>query len=190
MFDDINSVALELAYLYPVSRVDVFVDVAGNVLDQVQQNGTVIVNDGRVETIYSHHLKKRGDRPVFCRAYDAKSAGHYETEVTRFECEFKRENARALLNVKGWSVNPIGAMLHSIKLLLGVNIWIDDIEAIDVDAPRRKFEHNRERFYTRYGKGIDNDIEQMGMQSFRQFVRECVLGKKGSDTDASQDENG
>jgi hypothetical protein len=74
--------------------------------------------------------------------------------------------------------------------LLGVNIWIDDIEAIDVDAPRRKFEHNRERFYTRYGKGIDNDIEQMGMQSFRQFVRECVLGKKGSDTDASQDENG
>lgn len=174
LLGDINEISVALAVMYPLSRIDVFVDITGNVLDKVKSLGTVISNGGRVETIYSDLLTLRGDKAVFARAYDAKAAGHYESETTRFECEFKREHARAMLGSDGWTVNPVGVALRAFKVLFGIDIWVDDIQPIDFDAPRRQYEHDRERFYMRYGKGIQNDIEKMGLQGFALYVRECV----------------
>jgi len=181
MLEDVNACVLSLAEVYPVHRVDVFVDVEGDVLDAVTSDGTVIMNAGRVETIYSHHLKRRGNVSVFARAYDAQAAGHYGVSTTRLEVEFKKASARGLLKAGKWLVNPIGAMLHSIKMLLGVSIQIDDIEGVEIDAPRRKYEHSRERFYMRYGQSIARDIESMGVQGLYDFIVKCIRQKEKSD---------
>lgn len=190
MFENVPDIAVKLAEVYPVSRVDVFVDVAGDVLDDVTAKGTRISNDGRVETIYSHHLKKRGDRPVFCRAYNAQKAGHYSEPVTRFEVEYKRQFARSLLNTAGWQANPIGTALHSIMVLLGVSIWIEDIDPIELDAPRKRYEHDRERFYRRYGKGILNDVNDLGLQGLHSFILQCVQNPPSSQGKEGNGDNG
>lgn len=179
--ENVPSLAAEIAKLYPVNRVDVFVDVLGNLLDKCQKTGTVISNQGRIETIYSAHLAKRGDKPVFARAYDAKTAGHYPMPVTRFEVEYKRHYAAQLLGVQGWVHNPIAVALNHIRLLLGVSIWVDDVDPIEYEAKATRLEHDRERFYARYGKNIARDISEMGVESFYKFVMECISRRTNDD---------
>lgn len=177
IFEDVNDAVVLLAETFPVTRLDVFVDVAGYVLGDVTTNGTLIFNYSRLETMYSDNLRKRGDLSTFCRVYDAQAAEHYDVPVTRFECEYKRERAKALLGVNGWCVNPVGAMLHSIKVHFGVDIRISGQVGVDFDAPTKKYEHNRARFYKRYGKNIMLDVENMGMQGLYVFITECMEEK-------------
>jgi hypothetical protein len=167
-------VALELSELYPCARVDVFIDVEGDLLPSIQPMGTVISNGGKVETIYSTHLKKRGDAPVFGRAYDAQRAGHYDTQVTRFEIEYKKQYAQQLLSCGRWFRNPIGVALNHIKALFGVSLWMERIEPIEFKANTKRLEHSRERFYSRYGKNILLDLEMMGREKLYEFIMECI----------------
>lgn len=173
-FDDLETLVEGLAVLYPVTRLDVYIDVVGDVLDKVGQPGTCIFNGGRLETIYSHNLKVRGDRPTFARVYDAKAAGHYLFPVTRFEVEFKRNHVKGIIDNTGFRCNPIAVALNAIRVLFGYELVIDGIEPVELDAPETRLEHSRERFYRRYGKNILVDLEQMGHQTFYQFVLECV----------------
>lgn len=168
----------ECALSFQVSRLDVFVDVAGVDLDKVAKTGTVIMNDGRIETIYSANLSTRGDHTAFSRVYDACAAGHYEDSgIWRIETELKREKARAILNAEGWQINPVRVLLHYAMLHFGVEIFIDDLTACDVNAPGRRIESSRERFYLRYGKGILRDIESMGKDTFYEYILQCVKEK-------------
>jgi len=173
-FEEVNDVIRSFAWLYPVKRLDVFVDVLGDRLPWVRSNGTKILNAGRVETIYSAHLSKRGNLAVFGRAYDAELAGHYDFPVTRLEIEYKRHLPGALLTPDGWREDPIGVALKHVYDLLGIDVQLDEHNHIDFNAPCRRLEHSRERFYTRYGKGILNDVESMGVQGLVVFVQECV----------------
>jgi len=170
MFSDVESVVLDLAYQFQVTRLDVFIDVNGRHLDELPQPGTVIMNGGCIETIYSQHLKNRGDTNAFSRAYDAMAAGHYEQPMTRFECEFKREMSRAIVDSNGWNVDPIRVAQHYIREHYDVQIVIADRTALDFNAPRRKYSHSRERFYRRYGKGILRDMEELGAQGLHQYI--------------------
>lgn len=184
LFEHVPDVAAELARVFPVTRIDVYCDVEGDVLDKVKSDGTRISNGGRVETIYSVHLRDRGNVGVFGRVYDAKAAGHYDKASTRFECEFKREYARTMLTTTGWKVSPVSVLVSSVRRLFGVMLEIPGFIPIDWNAPRVRLEHSRERFYKRYGKGVLNDVETMGMQGFATFVRECVQDAKRSNDDA------
>lgn len=177
-FNNVANIACRLASWFVVSRIDVFIDVEGNRLGAIEAKGTIIVNDGRIETIYSHNLKNRGNVPAFCRAYDARAAGHYDRPSTRFECEFKREAARALLTAEGWTLDPIGVMLHNIALHLGVTIDLPDHAAIDMDAPQQRYSHSRERFYLRYGQSIARDIEAMGVKGVYEYIQRCIADKE------------
>lgn len=180
-------VAVELARLYPVHRIDVFIDVSGDYLGDIPTLGTKIYNRNKLETVYSMNLSKRGDAPVFGRAYDARAAGHYDVQATRFEVEYKKQYALRMLTCAGWTSNPIGVALHSIKTMFGVGIDIEDVEPIEFSAPTEKLEHSRERFYSRYGKGIVNDIESMGVERFYRFIMECIQERE-QDTDGDQND--
>jgi len=170
IFEDVERVILELSYTLPVTRLDVFVDVEGDIVEDVISPGTAIMNGGRVETRYSENLSDRGNRAVFCRAYDAMTAGHYDVPVTRFECEFKRNAVRAILGYGEWKKNAVGCALRAFALLLGINIEIPNIEHTEFRGVSKKYSHTRERFYTRYGRGILNDAENMGFASDRKSV--------------------
>jgi len=177
MLDDIDDVVTLFALLFPVTRIDIFVDVLGNVLDDALTVGTLIYNDGCLETVYSHNLKNRGNLGVFGRVYDAQKAKHYDEPVTRFEVEYKRNDAKTMLNTQGWGVEPIGAMLNDVLKHFGVYIHITDHPHVDFNAPKRRYEHSRTRFYKRYGKNILLDIERMGVQGLYTFVIECMEEK-------------
>ncbi len=177
LFIDVDSMVKTIAMLLPVNRIDVFVDVRGHHLQDISQPGTVIMNNKRVETVYSSHLSDRGNVTVFARAYDARAAGHYDVVVTRFECEFKREMARALLGTEGWKVHPVGLALRNIAIIFNIKICIDGILHVDFNAPRRRYEHNRERFYARYGKSIVRDIETMGAGHLYEYILACLKEK-------------
>ncbi len=184
MFEDVNDVVTSLASLFPVTRIDVFIDVQGNVLGDVATEGTLIYNDNRLETVYSQNLKFRGNLGVFCRAYNAQVAGHYDIPATRFECEYKRNQAKAMLNSDGWAVDPISVAQYSIASNFGVNICIPGITGVDFNAPTKRYEHSRTRFYKRYGKNILLDIEKMGVQGLYTFVCECLEEKDESNIKA------
>ena len=47
------------------SRLDIAFDVTGIEIAKLPRPGTVICNDNKIETVYSHHLKLRGRFPVF-----------------------------------------------------------------------------------------------------------------------------
>lgn len=174
IFDNLQEVVLHLAFMFPVTRLDVFIDCEGDIIPKLPKPGTCIENDGRIETVYSHHLGSRGNHPVFARAYNAQAAGHYDTEVTRFECEFKQEMSRAILNPDGWQVDPVSVALWHIKDIFKVDISIPDKPPIELNPPKRKYSHGRERFYKRYGKSIMLDIETMGVQGLHKYIMECI----------------
>lgn len=168
----------ECAKLFQLKRLDIFADLSGINVANVVKPGTVIINDGCVETIYSHRLNQRS-RHVFSRLYDAFKAGHYETKgIWRVETELKREKARAVLNKNGWQVNPIRVLMHYAMLHFGLNLKIGELDACDVNAPSRRIESSRERFYRRYGKNILLDLESMGSDVFHTYIRECMLEKE------------
>jgi len=174
MFDDVRTLAQDIAIICPCCRIDVFVDVIGVQVSDFPTSGTAIVNDGIVETQYSHHLGSRGNMPRFCRVYDAQRAGHYDCPVTRFECEFKNDAARAILQNGEWCYNPVECALREFRTMFGVDIKIDGLSSVELDAPKRRYSHNRERFYARYGKNILVDIESMGLQGLHKFILESV----------------
>lgn len=174
MLDDAQNVVLGFASMYPLHRLDVFVDVLGDALPMVKTQGTMIANGSRIETKYSHHLKRRGNLQAFGRVYDAKAAGHYEIDVTRFEIEYKREAARALLGKTGWKRNPVCVALSSISEFFSVDLAIENLQAVELNAPKRRYSYDRERFYARYGRNIVGDIQEMGVQSFYDYVWNCI----------------
>jgi hypothetical protein len=185
--ESVPDMAVELGKIFPCARIDVFVDVLGNLLPQVKSSGTKIYNSDRLETVYSAHLRQRGDKPVFARAYDAKAAGHYIMPTTRFEVEYKKEYAAQLLTLAGWRYNPIAVALNHIAALLGVKIWVDDVMPIEWEAIGERLSHSRERFYARYGKGIIDDISTMGVQGLHRFIMECLQNGKDACDDQKED---
>lgn len=174
-FTDVASELATISYALPVSRIDYAVDVYGDWLSVCSRPGTVISNNGRVETIYSDHLSVRGDRTHFARAYDARAAGHYDYPVTRFECEFKRHVAANMLRDGHWHVSPCAAAMYDIKMFFGVEIKIKDVRAVEFNPRREVLEHDRSRFYRRYGRRILEDVESMGVQRWSRWVHD-VLG--------------
>lgn len=169
--ESVPNMIADMCQLFKLSRLDVYVDVVGDLLPGCKTPGTEIRNDGRTETIYSHKLTSRGNVPVFARAYDAMEAKHYTFPVTRFEIEFKNPLAVTLCSPDcGWTVNPIDVALWHIEEIYGAKIEIQGRRAIEFNPPKRRLEPSRERFYTKYGKGILHDIETWGLDQFLQFL--------------------
>ena len=52
---------------------------------------------------------------------------------------------------------------------------------IEFEAQATRLEHDRERFYARYGKNIARDISEMGVESFYKFVMECISRRTNAD---------
>lgn len=177
MMEDLDKLLLKFAYMFQCKRIDVFIDVQKNWLDQIPTPGTTIANGGNIETVYSHHLKRRGNLPVFARAYDAKAAGHYSDPMTRFEIEFKRPIAGAILNCEGWAVDPVTVAMHHTKDIYGIEIQIPDKRPREFNAPTKRYAHSRERFYARYGKNVLLDFEQMGATQLYTFITNAIEGK-------------
>jgi len=167
----VESVESVLDFLKPYhwSRIDACFDVIGLHIESLPQPGTVIMNGGQVETIYSHHLKKRGRYAVFARAYDAMKAGHDLPRGTiRFEVEFKLNLPdRIRRSYKPLAVLFYLATLH-IERIYGVTL--PTTEGIELAQPSSKIAHGRERFYARYGKGILADVLDMGLDRWADFV--------------------
>lgn len=175
MIESVNDVILEIASLLQVYRLDVYIDVVGVALEKIPQPGTVIINGGNVETVYSVNLTSRGDVPVFGRAYDAMAAGHYTEQVTRFEIELKRQAAKGIIDCKhGWRVNPVEVALYWIREFYGIEIPIEGLIECEYSGKTKKLEHDRSRFYRRYGNSILRDLETMGVRTFHKFIVECL----------------
>jgi hypothetical protein len=180
-FESLEHVILEFAYPFVCTRLDVFIDVVGDVVWSVNQPGTVIMNGGKVETVYSHKLNSRGNVKVFARCYNAQAAGHYDYPVTRFEVEFGSDYAPYVLTSDGWKADPVGEALHHIKRIFDVDILIPGHESIEFNPKRDRFQHSRERFYSRYGKGILLDMSDMGQQRLIEFIRECIKDEQSKE---------
>lgn len=174
MFEPVYEVIERLAYMFQISRLDAFVDLPGSFVDKVAAPGTAIANAGVLETVYSHHLKRRGNVAVFGRCYDACAAGHYDEPMTRIEFEFKHGMPAGMVNTNGWIHSPIDVVLHYCKEVFGVVVDVDGHKPVDFNAPRKRYSHSRERFYARYGKNILLDLEDMGVQGLATFIRESV----------------
>lgn len=185
--ESVPDMVADMCQLVKLSRLDVYIDVVGDILPECKTPGTEIRNDGKTETIYSHKLTSRGNVPVFGRAYDAQAAKHYDFPVTRFEIEFKNPLVVTMCNPdEGWAVNPIDVALWHIMDIYGANITIQGRTAIEFNPPKRRLAPDRERFYSKYGKGILHDIETWGTEQFLQFLFTVVrLDDKGvtSETD-------
>jgi len=177
MMDDLEEKILLLAYRYPVHRLDVYIDVQGYSVDQVETEGNSIWQGKKVETVYSHRLEQRGNVPVFGRCYDAEAAGHYNFPVTRYEIEFHKDLFPALLSTGGWSVNPISVAIHYVKKLFDVDLVVPEHTPLEFKAPKRKYASTRESFYRRYGKGILIDIAEMGAHNLENYIRWCYDAK-------------
>jgi len=178
MLDDIESVVLSLSTVYPVSRIDCYIDVEGDILSSIKTNGTTISNNNRVETKYSHHLSRRGNLATFARTYDAMVAGHYETPATRFEVEFKRGHARGIIGSDGWKTDIVAVTIAAIRTLFHIDIRIDAHPYVEWRADTQPYAHPRERFYERYGNSILRDISDMGVQGLYQYIVHCLENKE------------
>ena len=174
MVESVFDAASELSVLYDCTRIDVAIDVEGNVLADIAHPGTVIMNDGRVETVYSIRLNSRGDVPVFARAYDARVAGHYKRDVTRFEVEYKGSAARRLLAAGVWRFNPFETAIYNLAAIYGYRIEVQGLDSVEFNPPSRKISHCRERWYGRIGKRIVREIENMGAGAWYEWVLECI----------------
>lgn len=174
-FDSVEDVVRSLLEIFPIHRLDAYVDIGGDWVSWLPRNGTVIMNDGLIETVYTHNLGSRGDVPIFGRAYDARAARHYNVPSTRFEIEFKRETAKDMVDlVHGFNVNPVRIALYWIGSMFDVAIAIDGLAPVEFKGITKRLAHSRERFYTRYGKNILLDIQKMGVTGLHEFIRECI----------------
>jgi hypothetical protein len=187
MMDDLDGRLKQLSRYFPVKRIDVYIDVYGNLLPDLAKPGTVIENNGNIETIYSIHLKRRGNVPAFCRAYDAKAAEHYAFPSTRFECEFKREYGSGLLVDGEWVRDPIAIALGILNQVYGCSLSVQELEPLEWKPPRLKPQPSRKRFYKRYGKNILLDMEEMGLKRLYEFVQECLAERSKDDANQRGD---
>jgi hypothetical protein len=154
------------------TRLDVCFDVAGLDLADLPQPGTTIYNNGRLETIYSHHLANRGKEPVFMRAYDAKAAGHNVPPGTvRLEVEFKGGYPDAIRKLEnGWRA----VFGYAATYLNGrYNIHLPIPTLGELNPVKKKRQPTRSGFYARYGRAILEDLDDLGAEGFYQFVLEC-----------------
>jgi len=179
MIEGLHDLPISLSWLYTCSRIDVFIDVMGNIIDEARHPGTCIMNDGVIETVYSQKLTSRGNVPTFARMYDAQSAGHYGLPVTRFECEYKLQKAGALLHNGEWLRNPIEVALYDIEAIYGISIHIDGLTGVEFYAKKTPIQENRERFYARYGRGIMRDIEKYGVQGLYSIIMSTMRTTRG-----------
>lgn len=162
------------------TRLDIAFDVIGIDLETVIQPGTVISNGGNVETLYSCHLRKRGEHDVFIRIYDANKALHdVEPGVVRCEVEFKG-NLPDIIKGKDGNIDEVYA-LAAMHIARKFEIYLPIEFRGEIEPRRRVLEHNRERFYRRYGKQILIDVTDMGYQGFTEWLRECTRQKEGRD---------
>ena len=157
-----------------ISRLDVAIDVYGvNVKKATTwRGGTCILNQAKLETVYSHNLRDRGDKAVFARAYDAVAASHYPAgggEVTRLEVEFKGYVASELTR-NGVDKNCLFAMArYALRSTLQTKIDLSPSRVLVADRLKR-LEPRRARFYRRYGRNIIKDVESYGFQAWLAFV--------------------
>ena len=173
--EGINSV-LDWLRPYHWSRIDVAIDVIGVDITKVLRPGTVISNHGRIETIYSHHLSKRGEHPVFMRVYDAFAAGHDCIEGTiRCEVEYKGNYPDAIRDYK----SGLGGIYQdaAVRITGKFGIPLPVTEATEIAPKKRLISHEREKYYARFGKRILADVADMGIDQWITFVE--IATKKG-----------
>ena len=156
------------------TRLDVAFDVSGVDLDSLACPGSAIVNDGRRETLYSHMLKARGDFPMFSRVYDAFSAGHdVDPGVIRCEVEFKLHMPDMLKKSELWPRVAFLFAAQEIAFRFGLNLPVLD-GASEFSPTKRLLNHDRERFYARFGKRIVNDVVELGFDRFISWALDCA----------------
>ena len=177
---DLSADLRVLSEIFPVSRVDFYFDVLDSRLQHIPiRDGRTVISSGyELETVYSHKLASRGDRAVFGRAYDAKKAGHYDFDVTRFEVEYKSYACASLTAESNWLDTCYLVAAEAIEHMFSYRVLVEGCKGLELNASRKRLEHSRERFYTRYGKGIINDVQSMGLQGLYEFMLECCRNRK------------
>jgi len=157
-----------------ISRLDVAIDVYNVSVKKATswRGGTCILNKSKLETVYSHNLRDRGDTAVFARAYDAVRANHYPVgggNVTRLEVEFKGYVVAELTRDK-IDRNCLFAMArYALRSTLQTKIALSPSRVL-VAGRLKRLEPRRARFYRRYGKNIIKDVQEYGFQAWLAFV--------------------
>lgn len=171
----VETIGEVLDWLKPIhwTRLDVAFDLAGVNLDELSCPGSAIVNDGVRQTLYSHRLKSRGDYPTFARIYDAYEAGHnVDPGVVRAEVEFKMAMPD---NLKMSPLFPnIAFALAASSIASYFGLVIPGIRVGESNPTSRVINHERERFYSRFGKRIVSDVLELGYDTFVSWVLDCT----------------
>jgi hypothetical protein len=155
------------------TRCDFAYDVLGVDIEKLPQPGTTILNGGDVETVYSHHLKLRGNYAVFARAYDALKAGHDVPQGTiRFEVEFKRRLPDVIRNSDDVLKAGFSCAAFHIARIYGIVLPVETFT--ELKPPKRLVQHGREKFYQRFGKAILLDVATMGQNDFSEWLKLCI----------------
>ena len=160
------------------TRLDVAFDLKGVMLDDLECPGSAIVNDNIRQTLYSHKLASRGDYPTFARVYDAFEAGHdCDPGTVRAEVEFKMAMPD---NLKASSQFPhIAFALAASCVASYFGLVIPNIGASEQTPTSRLINHERERFYARFGKRIVSDVLELGYDTFVAWVLDCTRNHIG-----------
>ena len=165
------------------TRLDVAFDCLGVDIERLPRPGTTILNHGNIETVYSHHLKARGHFAVFARAYDAAAAGHDMPEGTvRFEVEFKRRMPDIIRKSEKVLQSAFSCAAFHVHRIYGVALPVS--EMVEIKPPRRVLQHDREKFYARFGKAILLDVLTMGQDDFAQWLKLCIAKENDETRDA------
>lgn len=164
-----------MEWLKPIhwTRLDVAFDLEGVVLDDLACPGSAIVNDGIRQTLYSHKLKSRGDYPTFARVYDAYEAGHdVDPGIVRAEVEFKMAMPD---NLKASRLFPnVAFALAASSIASYFGLVIPGIHVGESNPTSRIINHERERFYSRFGKRVVSDVLELGYDTFVSWVLDCT----------------
>lgn len=158
---------------YHWTRLDVAFDLTGVDLDKLACPGSAIVNQGIRQTLYSHKLKARGDHPVFGRVYDAFEAGHdCDPGTIRAEVEFKLHYPDLIRKSPNgvWIAFAIAARYISDRF----GLTIPTIHNQEFHPTARLINHDRERFYARFGKRIVADLIVLGLDDYVTWVLDCT----------------
>lgn len=174
MVEPIKGVLDHLAGIH-WTRLDVAFDLQGVDITQLRHPGSIIVNDNRIETIYSHRLGSRGDYPVFARVYDAIAAGHDSQglpDLTRAEVEFKSHMPDHLKSSLDWPTCAFLCAAFHLSEIFGLTIF--GIKPGEWFPSKRVISHEREKFYARFGRRILADVAEMGELRYMCWLRECI----------------
>jgi hypothetical protein len=155
------------------TRLDVAFDLVGVEIPKLLSPGSAIVNDGVIQTLYSHKLTARGDHPVFARVYDAFEAGHdVAPNVVRAEVEFKLHYPDLIRNSpNGVGIAfPIAARYLVSKFNLAIPLQVNT----EWQPTKRLINHDREKFYARFGRRIVLDLVELGFDQYVNWVLDCT----------------